>query len=48
MDLELDRVEMYVLEERGYPVPDIKYAGEILEPAGLPGLSVPVTEALGD
>jgi hypothetical protein len=47
VDLELDRLEVYVLEERGYPAPAIKYAGETLEPAGLPGLSVPVTEALG-
>lgn len=46
VDLELDRLEVYVLEERGYPAPAIKYAGETLEPAGLPGLSVPVTEAL--
>ncbi len=47
VDLELDRVEVYVLEEDGYPAPGIKYPGEALEPAGLPGLSVPVTEALG-
>lgn len=48
VDLELDRVEVYVLEEGGYPAPAIKYAGEMLAPAGLPALSVPVTDALGD
>jgi hypothetical protein len=48
VDLELDRVEVYVLKEAGYPAPAIKYSGETLEPAGLPGLSVPVADALGD
>jgi Uma2 family endonuclease len=47
VDLETDRVEVYVLEEGRYPAPAIKYAGEALEPGGLPELSVPVTEALG-
>lgn len=48
VDLELDRVEVYVLEDGGYPAPAVKYPGEMLEPPGLPGLSVPVTDALGD
>jgi Uma2 family endonuclease len=48
VDLEAERVEVYVLEEGRYPAPAIKYAGETLDPAGLPGLSVPVAEALGD
>jgi Uma2 family endonuclease len=48
VDLELDRVEVYVLREDAYPAPAIRYPGETLEPAGLPGLSVPVAEALVD
>lgn len=48
VDLELDRVEVYVLEEGGYPAPAIRYPGETLEPAGTPGLAVPVADALGD
>lgn len=47
VDLELDRVEVYGLGEDGYPPPAVKYPGDTLEPAGLPGLSVPVAEALG-
>jgi hypothetical protein len=42
-----DRVEVYALEDGRYPAPAIKYAPETLNPAGLPGLSVPVVEALG-
>lgn len=48
VDLELDRVEVYVLNEGAYPAPAVKYPGEALEPAGLTGLSVPVADALGD
>jgi len=47
VDLELDRVEMYTLEEGRYPAPAIKYADGTLDSAGMPGLSVPVVEALG-
>lgn len=47
VDLELERVEVYVLTEGRYPAPAIRYAGESLDPAGLPGLAVPVSEALG-
>ena len=46
VDLQVERVEVYVLEEGRYPAPAIKYAGEMLEPARLPGLSVPVADAL--
>lgn len=48
VDLELDRVEIYVLEDGRYPAPVIRYAGQTLEPSHLEGLSVPVAEALGD
>ena len=34
VDLEADRVEVYVLEEGRFPAPAIKYAGEALEPGG--------------
>lgn len=47
VDLEAERVEVYVLGKSGYATPLIRYAGESLQPAGLPELTVPVTQALG-
>lgn len=46
VDLENERVEVYVLGNNGYGTSQIKYSGDTLEPAGLPGLSVAVTQAL--
>lgn len=46
VDLEAERVEVYLLDSGGYRAPLVKYAGESLQSAGLPGLKVPVTEAL--
>lgn len=46
VDLRKECVEVYVLSEGSYLAPQIKLAGETLEPAGLPGLSISVTEAL--
>lgn len=46
VDLEAERVEIYLLEDGAYPGPQLKYPGENLESPGLPGLSVPVSEAL--
>lgn len=46
VDLEAERVEVYVLTEERYPAPQLKYAGELLESAQLPGFQIPVGEAL--
>ncbi len=46
VDLEDDQVEVYKLTEGSFGEPSIKVAGEMLEPAGLPGLTVAVSEAL--
>lgn len=46
VDLDAERAEAYVLRDGKYGPPQIKYAGETLEPKGLPGLVVPVAEAL--
>lgn len=47
IDLEAEQVQVHVLENGRYPDPQVKKPGEILVAAGLPGLTVPVTEALG-
>lgn len=47
VDLEAERVEIYVLTEGSYPVPKLKYAGENLQSSQLPGFQMPVDEALG-
>lgn len=47
VDLENEQLEVYVLRDGHYPDPLIKRAGDSLETTGLPGLSVPTTEALG-
>ncbi|CAN5758029.1 Uma2 family endonuclease [soil metagenome] len=46
VDLEAERVEVYVLVGSHYPSPAVKFQNEVLEPSGLPGLTVPVIEAL--
>ncbi|CAN5757918.1 Uma2 family endonuclease [soil metagenome] len=48
VDLEAERVEVYVLTAGRYAAPAFKYQGELLEPAGLPGLAVPVIAALAE
>lgn len=47
VDLEAERVEVYVLAEGAYPVPQLKYSGEVLESSQLSGFQMPVDEALG-
>ena len=47
VDLDADRVEIYVLTEGSYPAPKLKYAGGVLESTQLPGFQMPVEEALG-
>lgn len=47
VDLDADRVEVYVLTEGSYPAPKLKYAGRVLESTQLPGFQMPVEEALG-
>jgi Uma2 family endonuclease len=48
VDLEAERVEVHVLAGDTYPAPAILYPGQSLQSAGLPGLSVPVDEALAE
>lgn len=48
VDLDAERVEVYVLTDGRYGAPQLRFCGETLEPAGLPGLTVPVAEALPD
>jgi Uma2 family endonuclease len=47
VDLDAERVEIYVLAEGAYPPPSIKYPGEELTSGHLPGFAMPVDEALG-
>jgi len=47
VDLEAERVEVYLFTEGSYPAPQLKYAGEMLESTQLPGFQMPVEEALG-
>ena len=47
IDLDAERVEIYVLAEGFYAPPTLKYPGEELTSAHLPGLAMPVDEALG-
>lgn len=47
VDLDAERVEVYLLAEGTYPAPDLKYPGETLNSRQLPGFSLPVAEALG-
>lgn len=46
MDLEVDRVEIYLLEDGRYPAPVIRYPGEDLQSTALPGFTIPVEQAL--
>jgi Uma2 family endonuclease len=46
VDLEAERVEIYVLSEGAYPPPEIRYPGQLLDSSTLPGFSMPVEEAL--
>lgn len=46
VDLDAERVEVYVLTEGTYPPPQLRYPGELLEPASLQGFSMPVFEVL--
>ncbi len=44
-DLEAERVEVYRLVKGAYPPPELRFPGEILDAASLPGFSMPVDEA---
>lgn len=44
VDLNVDRVEVNVLKDGRYGGPVVKNPGDLLTPAGLPGLEVPVSE----
>lgn len=46
VDLEAERLEVHVLTGDVYPPPAILYPGQSVQAAGLPGLSIPVSEAL--
>jgi Uma2 family endonuclease len=46
IDLEAERVEIYVLLEGAYPPPEIRYPGQLLDSSTLPGFSMAVEEAL--
>lgn len=46
VDLDAERVEVYRLTGGTYPPPQLRYPGELLEPASLKGFSMPVREAL--
>lgn len=46
IDLEADRVEMYVLEGAAYPAPRLLYAGDLLESTRLTGFAMAAEEAL--
>jgi Uma2 family endonuclease len=47
VDLEAERVEVYVLVEGSYPAPRLIYSGEVAQSTQLPGFQMPVAEALG-
>ena len=46
VDLDAERVEFYSIADGIYPAPQLKYPGEMLESSQLPGLQMPVDEAL--
>jgi len=46
VDLDADRVEIYMLTGDRYETPRISSRGELLESTQLPGLSIPVDEAV--
>ncbi len=46
VDLDAERVEIYVLAGGLYPAPVIRYSGDALESVQLAGFSMPVDEAL--
>ncbi|MEX2551554.1 MAG: Uma2 family endonuclease [Actinomycetota bacterium] len=47
VDLEAERVEVYVLTEGAYAAPQLKYSGEQLQSSELSSFQMPVDEALG-
>ncbi|MEX2552113.1 MAG: Uma2 family endonuclease [Actinomycetota bacterium] len=47
VDLEAERVEIYLLEEGAYAAPEIRYPGQALESTQLAGFAMPAQEALG-
>lgn len=47
VDLDAERVEIYLLGESGYNAPVMRYPGENLQSGRLPGLAVPVADVLG-
>lgn len=47
VDLEAERVEVYVLTEGAYPAPQLMYPGETLQSQQLPDFRMSVAEALG-
>ncbi len=46
VDLDADRVEIYLLADDAYRAPEIRYPGQTLKSSQLPGFSMPVDEAL--
>ncbi len=46
VDLDADRVEIYVLSNEAYPAPQILYSGQKLESSQLAGFTMAVDEAL--
>ena len=47
VDLEAERVEVYLLTEGRYPAPGVRYMHETLISTHIPGFQMPVEEALG-
>lgn len=46
VDLEADRVETYRLADGRYPAPQMRYPGELVESAQLPGFAMPAGDSL--
>lgn len=46
VDLDAERIEIYLLTDGIYATPQLRYPGELLESTQLPGFSMPVNEAL--
>lgn len=46
VDLDAERVEIYLLVDGTYSAPRLKYPGELLESTQLPGFTTPVDQAL--
>lgn len=46
VDLEVDRVEVYRLADGRYPAPQLRYPGELVESAQLPGFAMAAEDSL--